>query len=515
MAIDPNSLVLSAIQQQKLGCPQEAERLYLQALDLQPGLPEAHCNLGILLHASGRLEQAAEHLQRATLLRPGLAQAWNNLGVVLRKLSRLTEGREALTEALRLAPNSAAAHHNLALLFRAQRDFQAALHHAQAAARAAPADPGIGAGVGDALLDLDRPDEAVAYLGDLSRRFPGHSRIQLNLGVACQAANELEEAAKAFGRVIQMEPDDVEAHYGLGFVHLLQGRLAEGFQGYEWRLRRPELGAMAGRQPGSPWRGEALGSRTLLIYLEQGLGDAIQFARYLPGLECRRLVVRAPRILHRLLGTLPCSLQLVGPEDFPTGVDCHASIMSLAHFRGSTLENLPAAIRYLQPEPAGVRRIAELLGPTGKPRIGLCWQGNPDHSNDRRRSIPPQLFRELVRGQPAEWVNLQIPPTPEDQALLPAPPSGVVDFMDTLCLLANLDLVVTVDTATAHAAGVLGKPTFVLLPFAPDWRWMLGRSDSPWYPSLRLFRQHRPGDWSGALADLSAAVAGFLAGSRG
>jgi Flp pilus assembly protein TadD len=517
MTADPLSLVLAAIEQQNRGRLPEAERLYRQALDLHPGLPEAHCNLGILLQASGRLEQAADHLHQATRLMPSIPQAWNNLGVVLRKLGRLTAGREALDQALRLAPHSVGTHHNLALLLRAQRNFPAALRHAQTAAKAAPSDPGIAAAVGDILLDLDRTDEAVAYLRRLSRRFPTHAGVQLNLGAACQAANELAEAAEAFSRAIQLDPSHGEAQYGLGFVRLLQGDLEPGFRGYEWRLQRPEIQAIVQRQAGTPWRGENLEGRTLLVYAEQGLGDVIHFARYLPRIACGRLLVRAPKTLHRLLATLPCALELIAPDGYLPEVDFSISVMSLAFAFHTTLENLPGEIGYLSPDPEAVQRLADRLGPRLQPRIGLCWRGNPDHVNDGRRSIPPAHLANLVERVPAQWMNLQIPSTPEDQAFLPFPDFGglgLEDFRDTLALLANLDLVVTVDTSIAHAAGVLGKPTHLLLPFAPDWRWMLGRSDSPWYPSLRLFRQHRPGDWSGALAELEAAVNGFLAGAR-
>jgi Flp pilus assembly protein TadD len=514
MTPDPTSLLLSGIQHQKLGRLQEAEHLYLQALDLHPGLPEAHCNLGILLHGSGRLDQAAQHLQQATLLKPGLSQAWNNLGVVLRKLHRFPEAREALTQALRLAPHSAATHHNLTILLRAQKEFPGALRHAQAAAKAAPSDAGIASGVGEILLDLDRPEEATAYLRKLSRRFPKETGVLLLLGAACLAANALGEAAEAFGKVIQIEPGHVEANYSLGFVQLLQGDLEKGLLNYEWRLRRPRTEGIAQRQPGLPWRGENLEGRTLLVYLEQGRGDAIHFARFLPGIHCGRLIVRAPETLHRLLATLPCPLEIVGSEDYLAGVDFNASIMSLALRQGTSLGSIPREVHYLSPDPAGTKQIADRLGPSTRPRVGLCWQGNPDHPNDRRRSIPPRALEGLVRERAADWVNLQVPPTPEDPEFLPLPPVELDDFMDTMCLLASLDLVVTVDTATAHAAGVLGKPTFLLLPFAPDWRWMLDRSDSPWYPSFRLFRQHRPGDWSGALADLSAALDEFLANAQ-
>lgn len=517
MIPDPTSLVLAGVQQQKLGRLLEAERLYLQALELHPNMPEAHCNLGILLHGSGRLDQAAEHLRRATRLMPAMPQAWNNLGVVLRKLDHPEEAREALAQALRLAPHSAGTHHNLALLLRAQKDFPAALRHAQTAAKAAPSDPGIAAGVGDLLLDLDRPDEAVAYLRRLSGRFPAHAGILLNLGVASQAANDLDQAAAAYGRLLQLEPGHVEAGYGLGFVNLLKGDLAAGFRGYEWRLRRPEVEAIVRRQPGTPWRGENLEGRTLLVFVEQGLGDALHFARYLPRIQCGRLIVRAPETLHRLLATLPCPLELVTPDAYAAGVDFSVSIMSLALLGGSTLENLPAEVGYLSADPATTERYAGLLGPRIQPRVGLCWRGNPDHPNDRRRSIPPQILDSLMRDAPVDWVNLQVPAKEADLAFLPFPARAsleLADFKDTMALLANLDLVVTVDTSIAHAAGALGRPTFLLLPFAPDWRWMLGRSDSPWYPSLRLIRQRRPGDWSGALAELAAALDGFLKGAR-
>ena len=502
-------LLQSAVRHHQSGQLQSAEKLYNEVLSQFPGSPEAHCNLGILLHGTGNLETAAEHLQRAVVLNPNLAPAWNNLGVVLRKLHRVPEAVRALSRALQISPQSSGAHHNLALLYIEESDFEPALHHALKATELAPGDPSIAVTVGDVLLQLNRPKDAVSFLQQLARKFPDHPGPYNGLGMAFLACNELADAELNYRRVLEFDPDLVEAHFCLGVIQLLRGDLQLGLPDYEWRLQRPQNSKIVLKQAGAPWTGQELKDRTIQVFTEQGFGDVIQAARYLPMLKPGRLVLRVPQPLQRLLATMEIKMEITGPEAIVQGVDFNVSIMSLAHRLGTTLTDIPEGTGYLKPPIERIMEFNTFLGTKDKPRVGICWRGNPRHAHDRKRSIPVSTLDGLIDNSRVEWINLQVPSTPEDRAFLPdrhGLGKELGDFLDTACLIKNLDLVVTVDTSVAHLAGALGVPTFVLLPFAPDWRWMLERSDSPWYPTIRLFRQDRPGAWDSAVNAVACAI---------
>lgn len=505
--IQISKLLYQAIQCHQTGQFREAEALYRQVLAISEAQPEAHCNLGILLHDAGALEPAASHLRRAVQLNGRMVQAWNSLGVVLRKQERSSESLEAFTQAMRLAPNAAGVKYNMALLLRQTRVFEDALSLAQQASASDPSNLGMSLTVGDLLLDLDRGREALTHFESLACRFPAHPGPKQGLGMAWLALNQLEAAGASFEALLALEPDDVEGHFTLGVVRLLQGDFARGLPEYEWRLRRPENAEIERRKPGRRWCGSPLGDQSLLIYTEQGIGDFIHFARYLPHLHCRRLVVEVPATMHRLLSSLAPGAEVVLPGQPVEGIDVHASLMSLANLLGTQQEDIPADVPYLRPSADGARAFSVLLGPRIHPRVGICWRGSPTHWNDRRRSLPAARVKKLLACHPeAEWISLQVPTDAEMGELLTgslAITNHIGDVQDTVSLMANLDLVVTVDTSIAHLAGALGIPTLVLLPFTPDWRWMLDRCDSPWYPSLRLFRQPHAGGWDEAVEALS------------
>jgi hypothetical protein len=297
---------------------------------------------------------------------------------------------------------------------------------------------------------------------------------------------------------------------------LLLGRLREGFAEYEWRWRMPGFATPRRAFAQPMWTGDALAGRTLLVHAEQGLGSAIQFARYVELaatggrvlLECRRPLQRLfAQSLARPGG--PAAGVVVKGEELPP-FDCHAPLMSLPHLLGTTLETIPARVPYLAARPDDVAAWRERLASALRPRIGLVWAGDANHENDHNRSMPPQFLAPLADA-PAAFFSLQVPARGE---LSPVFPAGSVidlapalgDFAETAAVIANLDLVISVDTAVAHLAGALARPVWLLLPYVPEWRWLLERDDSPWYPTMRVFRQRKAGDWRGLVDHLAGVL---------
>jgi hypothetical protein len=299
---------------------------------------------------------------------------------------------------------------------------------------------------------------------------------------------------------------------------LLLGRLREGFAEYEWRWRMPGFATPSRTFPQPMWDGTDLGQRTLFVHAEQGLGSAIQFVRYV-GLLARRgsrVIIECRRPLHRLFETSLARpdgrVAVVRRGDTLPRFDCHAPLMSLPHLLGTTMQSIPAQIPYLRAPPADVTTWRERLAGSPRPWIGLVWAGNPKHENDHNRSMPAPYLAPLVTSARASFYSLQVPAAVEELAALPpgkvsdlAPALG--NFADTAAVIESLDLVVSVDTAVAHLAGALGKSVWLLLPYVPEWRWLLDREDSPWYSTMRLFRQHRAGDWTGVVERVKVALA--------
>ncbi len=498
--------LLQAVRFHQSGDLRRAEAGYREALAQNPALPEAHCNLGILLHGRSDLEAAARHLDQAVRLNPGLAAAWNNLGVVLRKLQRSPEAVVALQRALHLNPNAPGTLHNLSLALRAEGRPEAALEHSRRALELDPGDLSLALAYGNVLLDSGRRDLAVAHFSQAAAAFPGELDAHRNLGVALLAVNEPGRAETAFRKLLGLDPGNVNGHVGLAEALLLQGNWEEGLKEFEWRLQREEDGRIQRRLPGRPWQGEPLQGRSLLVYNEQGLGDALHFARFMPQLPGPSVAFWVQDALVDLLRPLAGGRRVIGLSDPAPATDLHTSMTSLG-FRLGLGPGRPPEVPYLAADPGQGERWKGSL--PGRPRVGICWRGNPRHPNDRNRSIHAGLLHGLLNRAPVGWLGLQVPHSEEEAALLPELPQvgkEIRSFQDTAGVLANLDLLISVDTSMVHLAGAMGVPTWLLLPHVPDWRWMLEREDTPWYPTLRLFRQGPDREWAPVLARVEAAL---------
>ena len=455
----------------------------------QPDFAHARRSRGIIHLAMGDRDLALADLDAAVALDPDNAEGWFNRGTALWKRGHLPDALASYDTAVRLQPGMAAAWSNRAL----------------------------------PLVPLGQTQEALASVNRALALEPGHAPAWNNLGslVLLTGARDTPSVARVaqaracFGRALAIDPQDALARWNQATCDLASGKLTQGWAGYEARHAAPALDLPARGFPQPQWVGEAdIAGKTILLHAEQGFGDTIQFVRYAPMLAQRcRVILEVPEPLRRLLTGLPGCETIAAGAPLPL-FDLHCPLPSLPLAFGTTLETIPNQVPYLRTDPDRVAlwhaRLANLPGQ----RAGLVWAGNarPDNPDanavDRRRSITLDHYAPLAAVPGISFVSLQVGPPV-------APPPGLVlhdwtaeltDFADTAELIAALDLVITVDTAVAHLAGALGKPVWILNRFDACWRWLLDRTDSPWYPSARLFRQPSHGDWDSVIRQVAAAL---------
>jgi tetratricopeptide (TPR) repeat protein len=463
----------------KSGRAKDAITSFRCALFLQPDHPGALNNLAIALQETGRLQEAEPLCRRAVESHPDFAEAWYNLGRILQDQNRHPRAAEAFEKTLALQPGFAQARNNLAMTLQARGMF----------------------------------DDAVREYQRVIAEHPDYTDAQINLGVALKEAGRVDQSVSHYRNLLSARADLPEAWWNLGLALLLCGDFQSGWPAAEARRRIPRLECDR-TFPQPQWRGEPLEGRTILLHAEQGFGDAVQFVRYAPLVRRRggRVVVLCQPALKRLFSRQPGIDQIVADSETLPPFDVHCPLLTLPLVFQTDLATIPAQVPYIEPDSALVLQWAEKLSATpNELKVGLAWAGNPRHVNDSRRSIPTSALEPLLQTPGVRFVSLQ-KPTPPDA---PAPhlldfTTGLTDFADTAALIANLDLVIAVDTAVAHLAGAMAKSVWLLLPSTPDWRWLLARTDSPWYPTMRLFRQPSFGDWTSVLAEV-ATVLGQLA----
>ena len=488
----------------------EAEACFRRALAANPGLPQAHCNLGVALKLQGKYAEADECFHCALVLQPKYAPAHVDLGASLKAQGRLAEAIQSYWRALEINPRSDLALTNLGNALMEQGEYTDALGCLQKAVSLNPASHFAQNNLGSALIDLNRSGEAVSYVRRALEIRPQYAQAHNNLGTALLALGRAAEAVDCFRRALQITPGLVESHWDLAFTLLLKGDFLSGWDEYEWRWQRKDHPARSFDMPA--WQGENLAGKRLLIYAEQGAGDTIQFARYVPLLAQRgaRVILECPRALVALLGTLPGVERVIAKGDRLPPADFQCALLSLPRWFGTTQETIPSQVPYLQARSDGPRLPAFGPSPDGRSlRVGFVWSGNPEHQNDARRSIALEVLRPWLANQEAVFHSLQPKPAsgagkpPQIDDLVTDLTDLIGDYADTACLVRQLDLVIAVDTSVAHLAGALGHPVWLLLPYAPDWRWLMDRHDSPWYPSMTIFRQPVAGDWSSVLRAVS------------
>jgi tetratricopeptide (TPR) repeat protein len=520
-----DSLHLLGVLAHQRGRPDLAAESIRQAIAIQ-GLHAAyHADLGHALRGQGRLAEAAESYRRALHLRPDQPDLLLALGGTLLAQGAATAAVPWLLLLLERRPDSVEARVSLGNALREQGHLEQAEAQYRHALRLAPELAETHANLGVALAERGRLDEAMGcYRAALARR-PAFPEVLNNLGNALRESGQVAEAVACYREAISLRPDFADAHFHLALALLAQGALAEGWREAEWRWQTPQLRAARRGFAQPQWRGEPAAGRTLLIHPEGGFGDTLQFCRYVPLAAARglRVVLEVPAELWRLLCGLPGVAQVLAQGEALPDFDLHCPMMSLPLAMGTTLETIPAPVRYLHADAAGVAAWRHRLAARpGRLRVGLVWAGNPRPESwhlaavDRRRSIPPALLAPLFEVEGVVLVGLQKqgPALPAGLALID-PMAEMADFADTASLVEALDLVIGVDTAVAHLAAALGRPVWLLDRFDPCWRWLEGRRDSPWYPTLRIYRQQRPGDWPAVVAAVRRDLAALAEGAAG
>ena len=366
--------------------------------------------------------------------------------------------------------------------------------------------------MGNVLAKMGRLEDALLSFREAVAQKPDYAIAYNHLGGTLLGLGRLDEAAAGYKEAIAVNPKFAEAHFNLGRLYLLMGRYGEGWKEYGWRRQGEEFNHAHRPYTQAVWDGSDPDGKTLFFYPEQGLGDLLQFVRYLPLVAARggRIILEMPIQMARLFEGFDGAHTLVPSEAPCPDFDCHASLLDLPVIMGTTLETIPAPVGYITSNPELTGAWAERLGPWEDFRVGLVWEGNPDNTENARRSIDPGFLKPLIQIPGVSPYSLQVGRDGEAKAVLGDAITDLApelkDFAETAAIIRNLDLAVSVDTAVAHLAGALGHPVWVPLAFMPDWRWLLDCDDCPWYPSMRLFRQKTAGDWTSVVKRLSAAI---------
>lgn len=449
---------------------EEAMVHYRDAVETDPDFVEAHFKLGILNQVGGNHKEAESHYRKVLQLQPDHAEAMVNLGNLLRIRGEYDEALSLLKRAAEVRPAHASTYNTLGAIYKDRDDLDSAIAHYRRA------------------LQLDT-----------------HFAEALNnLGVALQEKVEFLEAEEVFRKAVQSNPNLAEAHFNLATLLLLTGNFREGWEEYEWRLKLTDPPSL---RLVRPWNGEDIDGKSILLIAEQGFGDTIQFIRYASSLAemGAEVSVAAQKELAGLFEKVKGISRVARFGDPLPETDYQCYLLSLPHLLKSDVDNVPAEVPYIFADPLAAQRRKEMIqDQDGLLAIGIAWSGDPTYRRDRVRSLRTEYLDPLFRVKGTVFYKLQKDMTsstsfyrgenaPVDLS------SAIQDFGDTAACIEHLDLVISVDTAVAHLAGAMGKPIWTLLPYVPDWRWMLDREDSPWYPTMRLFRQPSPGDWDSVI----------------
>ncbi|HSZ55892.1 MAG TPA: tetratricopeptide repeat-containing glycosyltransferase family protein [Tepidisphaeraceae bacterium] len=462
-------------------------------------------------HQAGRFAEAELHYRRIIAQHSDHADAIQLLGVLCNQTERPAEALSLLDRAIQLNPARADYHNNLGLVLAGQRRWDAAIDAFRKALSLRSDFAQAHNNLGNVLAELGRFDEAMRSLREAISLQPGYAEAHNNLGNVHQNLRDAGRAIASYRRALELRPGEPEVRVALASTFLLSGDFAQGFPLYEARWETPAGRAMARTFAQPLWDGSPLAGRRILLHAEQGLGDTIQFIRYVPLVKEMGGVVSVlcPPELRRLLTGQLGIEQIVTDLNALPAFDVHCPILSLPRVLRTTLHSIPARVPYLTVDPTMSRAWQQRLDAAPKGlKVGLVWAGSPKHRKDHQRSIPPEELAPLAAVGGVRFISLQKGDASSTRIGLNLVDwtAELTDLADTAALIANLDLVICVDTAVAHLAGALARPVWLLLPFAPDWRWMWDRADSPWYPTMRLFRQSSPGNWAGVIAGVVDAL---------
>ena len=458
-----------AITLQALGKFDEAIINYKKAIELEPNYPQTHNNLGITQKEIGKLDDAVRSYKKAIELKPDYSEAFNNLGLTLRELNKLIQSEESYKKAIELNPEQAEYHNNL----------------------------------GVTLNELSKLDESEKSYNKAIKLNPEYIECYTNLGITLQELGKLDESEESYKKAIELKPNYAEANYCLSLLYNLRGDLKKGFKLYEWRYHEKKK---ITRPPNKKffWDGEkSIKNKKILVYGEQGFGDTIQFFRYLSILQNMGadVIFKVKSNLHHLFNAPNDKIQII--DNFPetNKIDFESPLMSLPYLLKTDLNSIPSSVPYLKADISKIDEWGKKLN-SKKFKIGICWQGSKTKV-DKGRSFPLSLFKDISKIPNLELISLY--KGDEENQILNIDfdlnnlgnnfDNEKHAFIDTAAIMMHCDLIITSDTAIAHLAGALGRPVWVALKHIPEWRWMLNRSDSPWYPTMNLYRQNKLNDW--------------------
>ncbi|WP_378954439.1 tetratricopeptide repeat protein [Pelosinus sp. sgz500959] len=507
------------IAQSKMNLWDEAAYSFTRAIQSNPNHSETHFHLGIAQLRRNDLDEAINAFCQAIELNPYYAEAYFNMGVIQAELKMMDESVGMFYQAIELNPHFYEAYNNVGAVLRIMYQLEAAEFCLRRAIELRPDYSKAYNNLGLVLKDRYCLAEAEVCLRHSIELDPNDPETYNNLALVLKDVDRLEEAERCLCRAIELRPGFKEAEFALAFLYLLQEQYNKGWGKYnEWReFYEPKLKKIGYPHLDCPrWQGEDLTGRKILLFSDQGFGDAIQFVRYgkmIAELGAKTSIwVQKP--LERLIKTSINSCEIYNDDDTSSGqFDFSCSLSRMPYMFNTDRETIPQVIPYIQTscECATIwqERLNQLDG-GHKYRVGVVWAGNPNHENDRNRSIVFDVFKELFDINEVSWISLQVGKRAEDLLQTPYPVLDISehlsDFFETAGAINNLDLVITIDSAVAHLAGAMGKETWLLVPYNPDWRWQLKREDSPWYSTMKLFRQHEPGNWQEVLTRVKDAL---------
>jgi tetratricopeptide (TPR) repeat protein len=512
-----NNLATALMRQ---GRPAEAVASFQEALQINPVYAEVHSNLGQALMELGQFQEAVASFKQALHLKPAMAKAHYNLGTALMQLGQMQEAEASIRQALHHEPNMVEAHNNLGIALREQRHLEDAAACFRYALTLNSNSFEAWNNLGVVQLCQGRLEDAAADFRQAVNLNPNYLDAYYNLAASLMHQGHFEEAIAAYQDAVRVSSNSALAHRHLAMAWLMLGDFEQGWREYEWRWQCDDYKAPTFRQP--LWDGRALDRQTILLRAEGGFGDTLHFIRYAPLVKERggTVLVSCHQALIPLLSACSGIDRLVDQNLPMPDFDVQAPLISLPWILGVP-DKFPAKVPYLCVEGERVARWRGEIGSGTSFKIGIFWQGNPKYPADRQRSFPLSLFALLTELSGVQLFSLQKGPGTEQIAGMAVhyPVTdlgsrldlGAGAFMDTAAAMQSLDLIIAPDTAIAHLAGALGVPVWVALQLMPDWRWLLGRDDSPWYPTMRLFRQTRLGDWDEVFARIASEVARVIA----
>jgi tetratricopeptide (TPR) repeat protein len=491
----------------------EAIPCFRKTLQINPHIAEAYVNLGFALQEKGDSDEAMVYFQKALQIDPSFVDAYYNLGNALREKGRLDEALTAYQKALELDHTFFMAWYNQGQILREKEQLDEATACYRKAIELNPVNPEVFNEMGIILQEKRQFDEAIACYRKALQVKPDFVKAISNIGNALQRKGAFQEALTMYRKALYIDPENVDAHFNMALIFLTAGDFKKGWKGYEWRWRLKDSFRRSFEQP--LWDGSDIKGLTILLHAEQGFGDTLQFIRYAPLVAERgaRVIVECHRDLKSLLGCVEGIERIMALGEEYLDFDLQCPLMRLPYIFHTEIDTIPATIPYIKADAALVRKWRKRIeyNDSGL-KVGLSWCGNPAHENDRNRSCSLEIFSPLAQLNNIALYSLQKGEASK-QAL--HPPAGmqlidligeIIDFSDTAALIENLDLIISVDTAVTHLAGAMGKPVWTLLPFVPDWRWMLNREDSPWYPTMKLFRQPSSENWKSVIDRLTEGI---------